>query len=150
MFPSRASCPRLPGSFKLLAPRVEQLWAQTFEKHRKETVNRIGKRGIWLALNVEKPGLRDKKLTVLADSGSSWSLLSDSYREYALTLRDIPPDIILVSASGNRIIGTKIGLFCIKIGNTRVTTDFFLVDNSVPWNYTILGLSVLENYPWNP
>ena len=49
---------------------------------------------------------------------------------------------MLVAATGTKIMGQGIGLFLIKIGETIVTTDFFIVDGE--WPYTIVGLSLLE------
>ena len=93
-------------------------------------------------LRENNQNLGSKQIVVLGDSGSSWSLISHHYKHYAIDIRPIPPDIVLVAATGTKIMGQGIGLFLIKIGETIVTTDFFIVDGE--WPYTIVGLSLLE------
>ena len=88
--------------------------------------------------------MKPRDITVLADSGSSWSLCSDNFRKYAIEIRPIPPEIILVSATNSPIRGTGIGLFHLQLGSIVVTTDMFLVDTSMSWPYTIVGLTLLE------
>ena len=104
----------------------------------------MGKKGIWCNVKLVKNGLKPRINTVLWDTGSSWSLCSDTLRHYAIDIRPIPPEIILVSATGGKIKGTGVGIFAIQLDGIEVRTDVFLVDSSISWPYTILGLNLLD------
>ena len=100
-------------------------------------------------MTLTKNGMRDKQITVLADSGSSWSLIGEEYKHFAQDIREIPPSVVLVSATGSPISGAGIALFKIRIGNTEIMTDMFLVSKEVKWNYSIIGMTLMEKLQCN-
>ena len=105
----------------------------------------MGKKGIWIKIILLGPNENNSdKITVLADTGSSWSLIGGEMKEYAIKVRELPEGLSLIGAEGSPIMGIGIGTFYIKIGYTVIKTDFFMVHPDVNWKYPILGLSLLE------
>ena len=142
----RSHVERLPTELKKLgAQSLKRHWTDSHERRISESVNAVGKKGLWVSLGLIKEGLKEKKITILADSGSAWSLISSEYSKYAQDIKPVPKNVILVSATGTPIRGAGVALFKIRLGDTYVTTDMFIVDSDVQiWPYTIIGLSLLQ------
>ena len=120
---------------------------ETVDLNLKENVSKIGKKGLWFSVKLLKPDfdpkLRDKEIIVLGDSGSSWSLISENFKNYAVEIKPIPSRLSLVGASGTQIPIKGIGIFVIKIGKIVVKTEFILVTD-LNWPFTIVGLTLME------
>ena len=83
-----------------------------------------------------EPKIRDKDIAVLGDSGSSWSLISNLFKNYASEIKPLPPRLSLVGANGGKIPLSGIGIFNIQIGNLIIKTEFVKISKGIFYSET--------------
>ena len=106
----------------------------------------LGKKGIWIEVEFLTPqGTPGRALRALLDTGSNWNCHKQgSLKPYVKSERPIPSNLNLIGASGSKITGVNISTYFIKIGNTVLEAEFYILDEGSKLNYTILGLGVLR------